>query len=181
MAKQKSIIEQTKAHFGYIKGEAKWAKVLQPGDYGNFEINIYPDEDTINEHIKLFETIRTDAKKEVEELGKKVAGEADVFKEDAEGKRFFQFKLPATDFEGKDNKIDIYDVSGAKVTDTWDSLIGNGSIVKVRYMAKPYYMASTKMVGISSRFYALQVIKLSEYTGGQDTGFGDETSDNDPF
>ena len=180
-AKQTQVITETEAHFGYLKGIAQWAKVLEAGDYGNFEINLYPSGDSLNEHIKLFETIREDANKEVEAAGKQVNGLADVYKEDKEGNRFFSFKLPETDYEGRPNKIKIYDVSGTDVTDTWDKLIGNGSTVKIRYMSKPYYMASTKMVGMSYRFYAVQVIDLKEYAGGGDSGFGDETGEDNPF
>ncbi len=180
-AKREQIITETEAHFGYIKGTSKWAKVLEVGEYGNFEVNLYPDAEGFAEHVELFEKIRGDAEAEVLAAGKKISGLADVYKEDSEGLNFFQFKLPETDYEGKNNVVDIYDVGGNKVTEDWDSLIGNGSTLKVKYMAKPYYMASTKMVGISFRFYAVQVIKLEEYQGGGASGFGDETTDNEEF
>ena len=96
--------------------------------------------------------------------------------EDEEGVKHLAFKLPENDFEGNPNKITMYNVSGKKVDD-WDKLVGNGSTVKIKYRIAPYYMASTKMVGISFKFYACQVITLVEFKK-QDSGFGDETSED---
>ena len=67
----------------------------------------------------------------------------------------------------------MYDAGGNKVVD-WDKLVGNGSVVKVKYRVAPYYMSSTKMVGISYSFYAVQVINLVEFSQG-DSGFGGES------
>lgn len=178
--KSKKVIVETEAHFGYVKGTSKWAKILEVGEYGSYEVDLYPDEEVLNEHIELFEKLRGDGLAEVEAAGKKVAGIADVFKTDDEGKRYLKLKLKELDFEGNPQKPNVFDVGGNDVTDTWTDLIGNGSLVKVKYMAKPYYMASTKMVGISLRMYAIQVIKLEEYVGG-DSGFNDETSEDEPF
>ncbi len=130
--------------WGYVKGVAKWAKVLEPGQFGHFSIDLYGD--NIEDLVTELEALRDEAYDAVVEGGKK-AIKADVYKEDDEGKKFIQFKLPETDYEGAPNKVAIYDVSGKKVDD-WDSLIGNGSEVKVKFLAKPYYMGSTKMVGI---------------------------------
>ncbi len=178
--KQAQVITETEAHFGYLKGTAKWAKVLKIDDYGKFSIDVYPSDEALEEHIELFEKIRGDAYAEVEAAGKKIAGAADVFREDDEGKKYFQFKLPELNWKKELNKIDMFNDSGTKQED-WDKLVGNGSIVKVKYMAKPYYMNSTKMVGVSYRFYACQVIKLVEYSGKVETGFGDESGDDTPF
>ena len=168
--------ESSQPIFGYVKGECKWAKVLEPDDYGNFSISLYGD-NVLELEEELVE-LQKSAAKEIAELGKKYQL-ADIFKEDDEGKKFIGFKLPATNYQGEPNKIDIYDVTGKKVED-WSKLIGNGSIVKIKYRAAPYYMGSTKMVGISYKFYALQVIDLVEYKAG-DKGFGDETDSDVPF
>ena len=179
MAAVKSVIQETQSKFGYIKGKSMWAKVLEPGEFGKFEVNLYPDEDTLNDFIAEMELLRGDAENEVKEAGKKISGLADVFKEDNDGNRYIAFKLNESNYKGEPNKVDFYDVTGSKVPD-WDTMIGNGSLIKVKYMAKPYYMASTKMVGISYKFFAVQVIKLEEYAGADD-GFGDETSSDEPF
>ncbi len=167
----------SEAKFGYLKGEAKWAELLKPGMYGTFGIKLYGDE--VLELREELEAMQDSAFKEVEELGKK-AIKADLYKEDEDGKEFLAFKLKETKFDGTPNKITMYDVGGNKVDD-WDKLVGNGSIVKIKYRIAPYYMASTKMVGISYNFYAVQVIELKEYSGGGDSGFGDETSSDAPF
>jgi hypothetical protein len=74
----------------------------------------------------------------------------------------------------------MYDAGGNKVEE-WDKLVGNGSLVKVKFQARPYYMNSTKMVGTSLKFYAMQVINLVQYSAGGDSGFGDETSADSGF
>ena len=179
MAKSKSVIQETEAKFGYVKGTAKWAKVLEAGQFGSFTIDMYgPD---VEEMFTEMEALRDSGAKEVDEAGKKYQV-VDVFKENEEtGQKYIQFKLPEMGYDDKVNKVKIFDVSGTEVTDTWDKLIGNGSTVKVKYMAKPYYMASTKNVGISYKFYAVQIIKLEEYSGGGESGFGDETSGDGPI
>jgi len=161
----------TEAAFGYLKGEAKWAELLTVGMYGTYGIKLYGD-DVIELGTEL-EAMQKEAAKEVDELGKKYEL-ADIYKEDEEGKKFLAFKLPENDFEGKANSITMYDVAGNKVPD-WSELVGNGSTVKVKYRVAPYYMSSTKKVGLSFKFYAVQVLKLVEYSGGGESGFGDET------
>jgi len=179
--KPQQIITDTEAVYGYLKGTAKWAKVLEPDDYGKYSINVYPEKEDLDKHVTMFESIIASAKSEVEDKDKKVVGLADAVKEDDEGKEFFSFKLPAEGYNGTMNKIDIYDASGKKVDD-WDRLVGNGSTVKVKFQARPYYMNSTKMVGVSLKFYAVQVINLVEYSAKGDSGFGDETGgSNVPF
>jgi len=160
----------SEAKFGYIKGEAKWAELLAPGLYGTYGIKLYGDE--VVEMKEELEAMRDSANDEVIELGKK-ANKADVLKQDDDGNYFLGFKLKETKFDGTPNKVTMYDAGGNKVDD-WDKLVGNGSVVKVKYRVAPYYMSSTKMVGISYSFYAVQVINLVEFSQG-DSGFGDES------
>jgi hypothetical protein len=178
MAAFESPIKTTEAHFGNIKGTAKWAHVLSPNQFGTYSIDIYPDQDTMETHVALFEQMRDSAKEEVVAAGKKIRSLADVFKTDDEGKTYLQFKLPTEDKDGKAQVVPVHDVTGKKVPD-WDQLIGNGSVVKVKYMAKPYYMNSTKAVGVSYKFFAVQVINLVEYTGGAGGGFDDESGNSE--
>jgi hypothetical protein len=56
---------------------------------------------------------------------------------------------------------------------TGDTLIGNGSKVKVAFEPIPYVMQSTKKVGVSLRLKAVQVIDLVEY-GNAATSVCDE-------
>jgi len=166
----------SEAKFGYIKGEAKWAELLAPGLYGTYGIKLYGDE--VVEMKEELEAMSDSAYDEVIELGKK-ANKADVLKQDDDGNYFLGFKLKETKFDGTPNKVTMYDAGGNKVDD-WDKLVGNGSVVKVKYRIAPYYMSSTKMVGISYSFYAVQVINLVEFSQG-DSGFGDETDGAAPF
>jgi hypothetical protein len=176
IAKGRATFNKEASKWGYVKGEAKWCKFLKPDDYDKFSVNLSGSD--IEDLIVELEAMRDEAVEAVEALGKK-AIPADVYKEEEDGTKFISFKLPAVDYEGKPNKIKVYDVSGNLVED-WDKEVGNGSVIKIKYQAKPYYMASTKMVGISYRFYAMQIIKLEEYTS-KDSGFGDETDGNAPF
>ena len=168
--------ESSEAAFGYLRGTAKWAELLSVGLYGTYGIKMYGDD--VVEMEEELQAMLDSAYDEVIELGKK-ADKADVFKTDEDGKQFLAFKLPENDFEGNPNKITMYDVSGKKIDD-WDKLVGNGSIVKIKYRVAPYYMSSTKVVGISYKFYACQVLDLKEFTQGE-AGFGDESGEKAPF
>ena len=164
--------EASDAAFGYLKGTTKWAELLSVGLYGTYGVKLYGD--AVLEMETELQAMLDSAYDEVIELGKK-ATKAEVFKEDEEGVKHLAFKLPEKDFEGKPNKITMYDVGGSKVDD-WDKLVGNGSTVKIKYRVAPYYMSSTKVVGLSYKFYAVQVIDLKEFSKS-DSGFGDETGD----
>lgn len=161
----------SEATFGYVKGTCKWAELLTVGQFGTYGVKMYGDE--VLELEEELKSMQDSAFDEVIALGKK-ATKADLYKEDDEGKRYLGFKLKETKFDGSLNKITFYDAGGSKVDD-WDKLVGNGSTIKIKYRVAPYYMASTKMVGISYNFYAVQVIELKEYNGGGDSGFGDES------
>ena len=168
--------EASQAKFGYVKGEAKWAQVLEIDQFGNFSIDMYGD-DVVELEDELV-AMRDSAYEEVIEAGKK-AEKADVLREDDDGRSLLKFKLPELNYKGEANNIVMYNDNGKKVDD-WSELVGNGSIVKIKYRAAPYYMASTKKVGVSLKFYAVQVINLVEYVG-QDEGFGDESDGKAPF
>jgi hypothetical protein len=176
--KGKVLFSKEDSTWKYIKGTTKWGHILEPNQFDAFSIDLYGED--VEALAEELENLTDEAYQAVEEVGKKIAGKADIFKVDEEtGKKYLQFKLNA-EYDGKPNKIDIYDVTGKKVTDEWDKLIGNGSTVKVKVQFKPYYMSSSKMVGLSKKFYALQVLDLVEY-GGADSGFGDETDGDVPF
>ena len=169
--------EASQGAFGYVKGTCKWAELLTVGQFGTYGIKMYGDE--VAELKTELEAMQDSAFNEVIELGKK-ATKADLYKVDEEGNEFLAFKLKELKFDGTPNKIAFYDAGGNQVND-WDKLVGNGSTVKIKYRIAPYYMASTKMVGISYNFYAVQVIDLKEFGGKGDSGFGDETDGSAPF
>lgn len=167
------------SHFGRITGKAKWCKVLEPDQYDNYAVDIFTDLTHIKEEI---ETIAQKTKELTEAAGKKVNGIQDYIKETNDGEEYVQFKRKGTKGDGTANTPPkIYDVQGRQV-EGWDKLIGNGSQLGVAYMLSPYYMASTKMVGVSIKFYAVQVIKLEEYTGSTNNSpFANESGEEAPF
>ena len=168
--------EASQGKFGYVKGTCKWAELLQVGMYGTFGIKMYGKD--VEELETELTAMLESAAKEVADVGK--AGTlADIYKVDEEGNKFLAFKLKENKFDGTPNKIAFYDAAGIAIPD-WNKLVGNGSVVKVKYRVSPYYMASTKMVGLSYNFYAVQVIDLKEFSKG-DSGFGDETDSGAPF
>jgi hypothetical protein len=174
VSKGKVIFDKEASKWSYIKGTAQWAHIIEPNQFDKFSIDLYGDE--VEEHAEELENLLDEAYQAVEEAGKKIAGKADIYRvNDETGEKYLQFGMNA-EYDGKPNKIDIYDVYGKKIPD-FDKLIGNGSIVKIKVQFKPYYMASTKMVGLSKKFYALQLIDLKEY-GGSDGGFGNEAGDD---
>ena len=166
----------SEATFGYVRGTCKWAELLAVGMYGTYGIKMYGDE--VLELKEELTAMQDSAYNETLELGKK-ASKADIFKEEEDGTQYLAFKLKENKYDGTPNKVTFYDAGGAKVAD-WDKLVGNGSTVKIKYRMAPYYMSSTKMVGISYTFYAVQVIDLKEFSQG-DSGFGDETEGQAPF
>ena len=168
------------SHFGRIKGEAKWCKVLEPDQYDNYAVDIYGD---ITHVVEEAQAIAEKAKELVEASGKKVAGVANIIKENNEGGEYIQFKRKGTKADSTPNTPPkIYNASGSHV-EGWDKLVGNGSKVGVAYHLAPYYMASTKMVGVSLKFYAVQVIDLVEYSGGggNNSPFENESGETVPF
>lgn len=168
------------SHFGRIKGTGKWCKVLEPDQYDNYAVDIYGDLSHVEEEANA---ILEKTRELVEASGKKVAGLADVLKENKEGGEYIQFKRKGSKGDGSPNTPPkIYNAAGSLV-ENWDKLIGNGSKLGVAYFLSPYYMASTKMVGVSLKFYAVQVIDLVEYSGGggNSSPFDNESGESVPF
>ena len=63
---------------------------------------------------------------------------------------------------------DIFDAKG-KVIDRSEVKIFGGSKLRINFTPNPYYMASTKMAGVSMQLNAVQVIELAER--GADSSF----------
>jgi hypothetical protein len=68
-------------------------------------------------------------------------------------------------------RIDVVDSKRNKLN---PAKVGRGSQVKVAFEPVPFAMASTKLIGISGRLRAVQVIDLKEFSGGGAAAFGDE-------
>lgn len=163
--------------WGYVRGKAKWAQVLEPGEYG-FQVQLFMEPEVQEEFLEKLTTLTDKALEDVEGLGKKATARTEYIKTNDDGEEYFQFKLEAEGYEGKPNHIKIFGKNG-KEDKEWDKLIGNGSSIVVKYRAKPYYMTSSKEAGASVRFFAIQVVDLVEYGTGE-SGFNDET-DGVPF
>ena len=179
MAKIKPVIEETKGFIGVSpKGKAKWCKWQKPDQFGKYSVDLYiEDEEVRQEFINKLEELKEKAKKEVVAKGKKIMLDMPVYKEDDEGNIFFNFKRDAVKKDGTEIKIPIYNVYG-KEDKEFNALIGNGSIIKVKYAANPYYIPATKMLGVSLKLLAIQVIDLVEYQEGGSAGFSNEAEDD---
>ena len=101
------------------------------------------------------------------------------------GELSFKFKLKAV---GKNRKGETYtrrplvvDAKGNPIVKldsegkvlNGDFKIGNNSVVRCHYVPMPYYMASTRTVGVSLQLKAVQVINLVEF-GGSGFDFDEE-------
>ena len=100
------------------------------------------------------------------------------------GRILITFKQRATIFPKNgdpfDKKIGLFDSKGKAITAKLN--IGSGSVVKVSFEAAPYFMASTKDVGVSfARMAGVQLIKYVEYTGSGPSaeGMGFEADDSE--
>ena len=84
--------------------------------------------------------------------------------------------------EGKQYSITVVDAA-KNILDP-APLVGNGSVIRVAAFAFPYYMGTTKEVGISFLWSKMQIIDLVEFAakGGDDfdeeDGFTSETTDS---
>lgn len=186
----KKIISKTKGKaMTSPKGGALWTKIITPDtEYdrnGTYETSLVldPNDDTVKGFIANLENLLGEAVAEAKEnLAPEKAEKLEIFpitrdEVDADknptGNIIVKAKLKAKDHEFKDQKVDVYDVKGRKEND-WDTDIGNGSTIKVKVFAFPYYMAKDNTVGVSMKLNKLQLINLVEYEGD---GFGDESGE----
>ena len=69
--------------------------------------------------------------------------------------------------------IPLFDAKGKRI----DAKVGGGSVLKLNVELAHYYVAGTKLAGVSLRLQAAQIIELVEYGGGgtaSSYGFGEE-------
>ena len=165
------------------RGEALWCKVKEP-DYQfnakgilSTKLVCDPNDATVQAFIEKLEELRDVAYDEtVETMGVKAKGiiKKDVYEEhlDAEGEDtgLIEFKFTMKDVDDKDKWIRVVDSKRNEIKDI--PLVGNGSIIKCSAYANPYYMASSKTIGISLIWEQMQLISLVEYGGTDD--FDDE-------
>ena len=176
------------------KGKANWCKFKEPDTKynakGEFSTNLICDlsDPSVQEYIKKLEKIADIAYNEtVETLGPVKSNgirKAPVYTEELNdngvptGNGIFKFKLKDLEDRkerGDSTEIIVVDAKKNKLgKDT--PLVGNGSVIRLVSYANPYYMASTKTIGISHIWSKMQIIDLVEYGGG-----GDDFDDEDGF
>lgn len=163
------------------KGEAKWCKVVEP-DYaynakGILSTNLIcdPNNPAVKVFIEKLEELRDTAVAETRESLGAVKAKGLISKEvytdelDADGEPtgniLFKFAMKdVDDREPPKNKIQVVDAKTNPIKKV--PLVGNGSIIRCSAFANPYYMASSKTVGISLLWEGMQLIELSAYSGG---------------
>lgn len=102
---------------------------------------------------------------------------ADIFEEDDEGFKILKFKQKAVikSVKGTFNaKIALFDSKGKPSKDT----VGGGSQIKVCFSAIPYFVPSTKTVGLTLRPVAIQIISLQSVNGGSAESYGFKTEED---
>lgn len=109
---------------------------------------------------------------EANAMNKKKIHKADLYLEDDEGNVYLKFKQNAV-IKKKDGstanvKIAHFDSKGKPV----DVNVGRDSVIRLSFTATPYFMQSTKTVGLSLRPVAVQVIKLNEFGGNSAEDYG---------
>ena len=173
-----------------LEGTAMWAKVFEPdtkfNPLGDFSINLQmPLADAAVMSEKLESIVQAEFKEAIEKDPrlKNTLSTQEVCQPvydrdtgDDTGNVEFKFKLKAkvqkrdgTYYEQQPAVLDSKKVPIGK-----DTLIGNGSKVKVAFEPIPYVMSSTKKVGVSLRMKAVQVIDLVEYGNSATSVFDEE-------
>lgn len=173
-----------------LEGTALWAKVFEPdtkfNPLGDYSINLQmpiADSVAMSEQLdgivqaKFKEAIKEDPRLKNTLTTQEVCQPVyDRDTGDDTGNVEFKFKLKAkvqkrdgTYYEQQPTVLD-----SKKVPVSGDTLIGNGSKVKVAFEPIPYVMASTKKVGVSLRLKAVQVIDLVEYGNSAASVFDEE-------
>lgn len=132
--------------------------------------------DELKKLIEKLEVIQDkafdEAVSEANAMNKKKIHKADLYLEDDEGNVYLKFKQNAV-IKKKDGstanvKIAHFDSKGKPV----DVNVGRDSVIRLSFTATPYFMQSTKTVGLSLRPVAVQVIKLNEFGGNSAEDYG---------
>ena len=172
------------------RGTALWCNNVEPqrkfnpaGDLTT-SLVLDPNDVEVKDFIKILEDLRDVAYNQtVESLGPakgKQVKKRDVYQEDtdrdgnATDNILVKLKLSNVDIkreEGKQHTITTVDAKKNPIK--YPPKIGNGSVIRCAGFANPYYMASTKEVGISMIWSKVQIIDLVEIGGGDSFGTED--------
>jgi hypothetical protein len=172
------------------KGQAVWCKVTEPDrkfdPEGTLSTDLVldPNAPDVKAFIERLEALQDKAFEETKEsMGAKAAQVkkrnfyADEYDQDGSptGKIVFKFKLKNVDArreKGQQHEIQVVDANKQAVKPV--PLVGNGSTIRVASYVYPYYMASTKELGLSMLWSKMQIIDLVEYSGGKGDDFDTE-------
>ena len=158
------------------KGYAQYPYLLEPdtkfNPEGDFKVNLAMDDnEATNNLITKLEQILDDFYEENEDVakaqskGRKVL-KADLYEKDEEGRIVLKFKQKAVITKKDGSKFEVkipqFDSKGKPMK----ANIGRDSVIKINFSIKPYYMPTTKTVGLSLRPVAVQVIDLKEFANG---------------
>ncbi len=162
-----------------ILGKAMWAKVYDPDTKfdpnGYYSVSVLVAEEEAQEMCeyldglakkKLAEEIKNNPKRKDLTLKTPYATATDKDGNDT-GEIEFKVKLKAK-FQSRDGKWFSQKpivVDSKRTPMTKDTLIGNGSTIKVAFEPIPYSMMSSKTCSISLRLKGVQVLNLVEYQG----------------
>lgn len=174
------------------KGKALWCKFKEAdtkfnakGEYST-DLVCDPNDPSVKAYIEKLENLLDIAYNETcETLGPARARDvrkASVFKEEVDqngeltGNVVFKYKLKdISDRKERGDTAEIMVVDAKRNRLGKDApLVGNGSVIRVVSYANPYYMASTKTVGMSHIWSKMQIIELVEFSGGGGDDFDDE-------
>lgn len=174
------------------KGKALWCKFKEAdtkfnakGEYST-DLVCDPNDPSVKAYIEKLENLLDIAYNETcETLGPARARDvrkASVFKEEVDqngeltGNIVFKYKLKdISDRKERGDTAEIMVVDAKRNRLGKDApLVGNGSVIRLVSYANPYYMASTKTVGMSHIWSKMQIIELVEFSGAGGDDFDDE-------
>lgn len=151
--------------FLYFKGKAKWARLQQPDEHGNYGMNLYLTQESYGDFMR--------------ELKEKDPAVLNVVGKDEDG-YFVKFKRPTSKLmRGKittfappvvvDGSKTLPDGSHPPLTD----MLGNGSDVTVKVLVYPYNKP-TGGKGRATRLESVRVDNLIPYTPKKDFDEGQQ-------
>lgn len=177
--KTKGVKVQTARGVGqFVYVDKPNTRFAEEGEAGHFESTILLPQDAAQLIIEPFEKLLAAAVAEVEEAkGKKVkVSDAPYRIDDKTGLVAFKFKKPAeSNIEGKKvkNHVAVVDAKAALIPQGKIPKIGSGSTIKINGFLSPFFVPAVG-VGVSLKLRGLQIVKLVEYSSGDDTNFASE-------
>jgi hypothetical protein len=162
------------------RGTTAWFQLLEEDDYEKIGGKFFPDNpDKIN---AVVQDLLAEAQAQCDEAGLTVT-QVDPQKKDDDGNIYYKVDRKAVKANGDPADIKFKDITGKKDLELEEEL-GNGSVVNIKYYARPYYMAAMvtagvevpARIGVSLSPTAIQIIDHKIYTGGDD-GFDNEMDD----